>query len=314
LEDTESLIAITNEIPNLIIPQMKPQVCLALKDGNCNPGLGSSNNECDLSNVESSLDEINDKLGQFPFNCNTPRNNNGFYDDVSEALQSLTCGGIGGNGANEVLEDLLDEKDRTDEILDKLDDILNNAEFTVNVFDELKDVASGYYLAFRMMDVTEESFPKRKKDITTYPYTLSNARPDITLEELKAIEWHRGTEYCWVNPKGVKSKGKLKRGYFSDYGQAQVDLKAIYDLTTFKGTVGNFGEIEGATAPEFGRSEKTNPQVTPDNITTKIIQACLYNVDTDEIEKVWQSVDFEMTAEEKAAYPANEPPTEEEPT
>lgn len=122
LRDTDRIIALTSEIPNKIIPKIRPEVCLALQSP-CNPANGNNNQqgqECDLSGVENELAKISQKIGTFPFNCQTPQPQNGFYNSVSQALQSAVCGG---GSVPKALRDLFEEKDKSEEILSELDGI-----------------------------------------------------------------------------------------------------------------------------------------------------------------------------------------------
>jgi uncharacterized protein YukE len=105
---------------NSIIPNVPSAVCLALNSGCWN--IGDNFPTVDISGLESDVSSVLDKLGTFPYNCSTPQPPDGNYTTVSEALQSLTCGG-GNNNYLDDIEDLLDQKDRTDEILDKLDNL-----------------------------------------------------------------------------------------------------------------------------------------------------------------------------------------------
>ena len=194
----------------------------------------------------------------------------------------------------EEISDLLDEKDRTDEvlekrceILEKLEELENNQDFTVNVFEEYRSVVTGNILVFKLMDINEPSFPRRKSNITTWQVSLANARSDITTDELKAIEWNRGSQYAWLNPKDIRSRGKLMQGYFSSYSQAQTDLARIWSLTNYA----------SSHSPEYGKSEKTSPKVNPQTKTTKICSAVLYSADNEEILAKWVSCDFALPEE-----------------
>ncbi|ANV92030.1 coiled-coil domain-containing protein [Picosynechococcus sp. PCC 8807] len=158
-----------------------------------------------------------------------------------------------------------------------------NADWNVNTFDEVSHLVSGIYLTFRMMDVTEPTFPRRRSNITTYAYELPRARTDISLATLKCIEWNRGPNYFWVSPEGINSKNKLISGYFENERKAKCDLRRLYNLTEFAAQ---------GIAPVFGFNKRTQQKRTPAIGKFKIIQAALFNVDTGECLKRWHSRDF----------------------
>lgn len=120
-----------------LVPQVAPEVIGQVAEETCK-ALNSDcwdfdpyNPEDDLSDIRKSLGEILDdtqatvnRIGQFPYDCQTQMPADGNFTNIAEAMQLLTCGRV---NSSEELKELLEEVDRTDEVLEAIEDIDANA-------------------------------------------------------------------------------------------------------------------------------------------------------------------------------------------
>ena len=191
----------------------------------------------------------------------------------------------------EEISDLLDEKDRTDEVLEKLCEILdaiedleNNQDFHIVAFEEQIDRTSGTYLSFKMLDVEAQNFPRSTSEDTRYPYVLPNCRTDITVEELANIEFKKGDSYCWIDPEGVNIQGHLFKAYFASKSDGYSALNNLYSLTAYS---------TSGISSHRGNSERESPKKNKLPKTLRMVSAVLYNSENNTILKAFTSADFE---------------------
>jgi hypothetical protein len=261
-QDTSYISRLTQDIhiwadviPDIVprvIAQIAPETCKALKNPNCF-NLGDFGNNNDLSDVLSKINEVNNKLGNYPFSCSTPRPVGMGYTNVSHALQSITCGLRNTSDSNE--EKTLEEqfKDRTDEILKKIDEIETTAAIPLHWQTRIGS--------------------NRPQLVVSYAETLSGGKIGRSRYPVSIPHWNEKTEWAML-PKWRKGK-IMARAVLSDnsriifYASTESEARRVMNQLLY------FVKTDYKQDPKifYGRTEKNPKDIRVEPCTARFFES-----------------------------------------